>query len=361
MWSNAMPINPSDFVSGITNPFLPLTPGQTLVYQTPDGSETVRFQVTRETRVIEGVTCIVVHDQGFVDGVIHENTFDYFAQDTLGNVWYFGEEVQNFENGVVVNTNGSWLAGVNGATPGIVMQASPTVGQSYNQENSPGVAEDKGEIVNTTGFIDVTYGSATGVVQIHETTPLDPKLNEYKTYVAGIGQMLAISLTTGDSESLVRIEYDGTSGSDTVTGNFGVDMLRGLAGSDTLQGLGGDDVLIGGAGQDFLTGGDGRDTFDFNFTNETGKTAATRDVITDFARGQDHIDLKTIDANTHKSGNQAFHFIGQDGFHHNEGELRYKVTAAGIIVQGDVNGDGRADFSIEVDSLSALSKGDFIL
>ena len=356
-----MPINPADFVSGITNPYLPLTPGQTLVYQTPDGSETVRFQVTRETRVIEGVTCIVVHDQGFVDGQIHENTFDYFAQDTSGNVWYFGEEVQNFENGQVVNTNGSWLAGVNGAQPGIVMQANPTVGQSYDQENSPGVAEDHGEVVNTAGFVDVTYGSATGAVQINETTPLDPKLNEYKTYVAGIGQMIAISLTTGDSESLIRIEFDGTAGNDSIDGKFGADILRGYNGSDTLNGLGGDDVLAGGMSRDFLSGGAGNDTFDFNFARETGPTATTRDVITDFTRGQDHIDLKTIDSNTHQSGNQSFHFIGTQGFHHNEGELRYRAVASGVIVQGDTNGDGRADFSIHVDSLAALVKSDFIL
>ncbi len=356
-----MPINPTDFVSGITNPYLPLTPGQTLVYETPDGSEVVRFQITRETRVIQGVTCIVVHDQGFVDGQLHENTFDYFAQDTSGNVWYFGEDVQNFENGHVINTNGSWLAGVNGAEPGIVMQANPAVGQSYNQENSPGIAEDKGEVVSTIGFAEVPYGSAVNVVQIHESTPLDPTLDEYKTYAAGIGQMLAISLTTGDAESLIRIEFDGTAGNDALTGKFGADLLRGLAGSDTMQGLGGDDALIGGLGRDFLTGGDGRDTFDFNFIKETGKTAATRDVVTDFTRGQDHIDIKTIDANSHKSGNQAFHFIGQQKFHHDEGELRYKVVSSGVIVQGDINGDGRADFTIEVDSLVALSKSDFIL
>ena len=113
--------------------------------------------------------------------------------------------------------------------------------------------------------------------------------------------------------------------------------------------------------QDFLTGGAGSDTFDFNFIKETGKSAATRDVITDFARGLDHVDLKTIDANTHKSGNQVFHFIGQQGFHHQEGELRYKVTASGVVAQGDVNGDGHADFSIQLDGLTALSKGDFIL
>ena len=125
--------------------------------------------------------------------------------------------------------------------------------------------------------------------------------------------------------------------------------------------MAGDDTLIGGLGRDFLTGGADNDTFDFNSFRETGKTAAGRDVITDFTRGQDHVDLKTIDADIHHKGNQAFHFIGQHAFHHDEGELRFKVTAAGVIVQGDINGDGRADFSIAVDGLTAMTKGDFIL
>ena len=119
--------------------------------------------------------------------------------------------------------------------------------------------------------------------------------------------------------------------------------------------------MIGGLGRDFLTGGADNDTFDFNSFRETGKTAATRDVITDFTHGHDHVDLKTIDANIHHKGDQAFHFIGQHGFHHNEGELRFKATSAGVIVQGDINGDGRADFSIELDGLTAMTKGDFIL
>ena len=146
-----------------------------------------------------------------------------------------------------------------------------------------------------------------------------------------------------------------------MNGNFGVDLLRGLGGLDILHGLGGDDVLIGGMSRDFLTGGTGHDTFDFNFSRETGTTAVTRDVITDFTHGQDHIDLKTIDAGTHHSGNQSFHFIGTQGFHHNEGELRYKVVASGVIIQGDTNGDGHADFSVQADGLAALLKNDFIL
>jgi hypothetical protein len=360
-----MAINPADFVKGITNPYLPLTPGKTFVYEAPDKSEIVRFQVTTQTKIVAGVECVVVLDKAIVDGQLHERTFDYFAQDKLGNVWYFGEEVQNIENGVVINTNGSWLAGVNGAEPGIAMQAAPFVGQSYAQENAPGVAQDRAEVVAINASADVPYAAvASGVLQTHDTTPLEPSLQEYKTYAPGIGQLLSISLTTGDAEKLVRIEYDGTENRDVMSGNVGVDLLRGHGGNDVIRGLGGDDVLIGGAGRDSLFGGDGHDTFDFNALSDS---FLQRDVIADFQHNVDDIDVRSIDANAKLAGNQAFHFIGSSGFHNSAGELRFQqVNAAGTasdrtVVSADADGDGRADFKIILDGLVNLSAHDFIL
>ena len=128
-----MPVDPNDFVTLINNPYFTLTPGTTFVYKTSDGSETVRFEVTNQTKVVDGVTCVVVRDTSVLDGHLHEDTHDYFAQDVNGNVWYFGEDVKNYVNGHVDNTHGSWHAGIDG-DPGIVMQAAPFVGQVYNQE-----------------------------------------------------------------------------------------------------------------------------------------------------------------------------------------------------------------------------------
>lgn len=375
-----MPINPADFTTNIDNPYLPLKPGTTFVYETPDGSEVVRFAVTDQTKVVDGVTCRVVLDQSYVDGVLHERTFDYFAQDVNGNVLYFGEDVQNFINGKVANSNGSWLAGVNGAEPGIAMQAAPFVGQTYAQENAPGIAQDRADVVSITASGEVPYGSvASNVLQTHEFTPLELSLQEYKTYAPGIGKLLDISLTTGDSERLVSIEFNGTNGNDTITGNIGTDVLRGFRGNDTMSGLGGDDrlvggqgsdhemggtgndTLVGGLGRDFLTGGTGRDTFDFNDSSESGTTSASRDVIFDFTQGKDHIDLRGIDANSGLAGNNAFQWIGSQGFHHTAGELHFRDAGANVLVEGDVNGDGHADFSVLVKNVASVMSGDFLL
>src|SRR5262245_41263074 len=135
--------DPANFVSGIDNPYMPLQPGTTFVYKTEATGELVTFVVTEQTKVIAGVTCVVVHDTSTVDGELAEDTFDYFAQDKAGNVWYFGEDTKEYEDGKVVSTEGTWHAGVDGASPGIVMEANPQVGDAYNQENAPGVAEDQ--------------------------------------------------------------------------------------------------------------------------------------------------------------------------------------------------------------------------
>ena len=124
-------------------------------------------------------------------------------------------------------------------------------------------------------------------------------------------------------------------------------------------------VLTGG--RDVMTGGLGHDVFDFNRIGETGKTGATRDVITDFTHGQDKIDLFDIDAKQGTVKNDAFKFIGTHDFHHVKGELHdFKINNPGkahdyTIVEGNVNGDGNADFQIALKGLIALTKGDFIL
>src|SRR5689334_4379792 len=143
--SNA--VNPADFVSVIDNAYFPLQPGTTTITESPDGSAVGTFSVTRQTRVIDGVTCVVVSDIATVDGELIEKTSDFFAQDKAGNVWYFGEQTAEYENGQVVSTEGSWLAGVDGAAPGIIMEANPKVGDSYDQENAPGVAEDHAAVI----------------------------------------------------------------------------------------------------------------------------------------------------------------------------------------------------------------------
>lgn len=151
----------------------------------------------------------------------------------------------------------------------------------------------------------------------------------------------------------------GTAGANTLAGLGGADTLLGEGGSDRLEGGAGSDVLRGGAGTDRLLGGADADVFDFNALSET-RRGATRDSIGDFQRGLDHIDLAGIDARSGGADN-AFRWIGKQDFHGRKGELHYVKKAGYVLVEGDVNGDGRADFQIKVDGLGVLGAGDFVL
>lgn len=251
-----LPFDPDNFAGPIDNPYFTLQPGTTFVSKTPDGSEVGTFVVTRETKVIAGVTCVVVRDTVRADGELAEKTADYFAQDKDGNVWYLGEDTAEYENGKIVSTEGTWRAGVDGAQPGIVMLASPHVGDAYDQENAPGVAEDHAEVLRLNATVTVPYGTFDHVLQTLETSPLDPGLQEIKHHVAGVGFLLATDANTGEPlEQLVKIKVDGTGHGDTLFGYAGGDEMNGNAGNDDLDGRGGADTIHGGSGKDLLDGG----------------------------------------------------------------------------------------------------------
>jgi len=145
-----------------------------------------------------------------------------------------------------------------------------------------------------------------------------------------------------------------------VGGNLG-NVLTGSSRDDDINGNEGADVLTGGRGSDKLIGGNGNDTF--RFVRTTDSLKGSPDLINDFNHNEgDRIDLHKIDANTKIAGNQAFHFISAQNFHHKAGELHFVSSSTGGFVEGDVNGDGKADFSIELDPFfDGLVKGDFIL
>ena len=177
-------IDPADFVAVIDNPYMPLKPGTKVRF---GGAERVEITITTETKTILGVPATVVRDQVFVGGELEEDTFDWFAQDRHGNVWYFGEKTAEYANGKVVSTAGSWTGGVDGALPGIVMLADPQVGDIYRQEFYKGEAEDIGEVTAVGGSITVPLGTFTDILVTEEWTPLEPAVRERKTYVPGIG------------------------------------------------------------------------------------------------------------------------------------------------------------------------------
>jgi 6-phosphogluconolactonase (cycloisomerase 2 family) len=194
------------------------------------------------------------------------------------------------------------------------------------------------------------------------------------TFLFVTGSDNAAGSSTDDGFSAFRIDttglvINGTAGNDVFDATNSAagqllpselgDLISGLAGNDTIVGLDGDDILVGGTGKDILTGDAGADKFDFNKTNESRKGAA-HDVITDFNRLDDRIDLANIDAQT-GGGNQKFKFIGKQGFHQEKGELHFVKKAGFVFVEGDVNGDGKADFQIQVDDVGKLTAGDFFL
>ncbi|MEQ1578445.1 MAG: M10 family metallopeptidase C-terminal domain-containing protein [Hyphomicrobium sp.] len=151
----------------------------------------------------------------------------------------------------------------------------------------------------------------------------------------------------------------GTGDADIIAGGAGTDRLEGRSGADYLSGGAGDDHLLGGQQADTLRGGAGGDRFDFNSARHSAR-GASHDTILDMNRGIDHIDLKDIDAKL-GAGNDAFRWIGAKKFHGNAGELHIVKKNGYVLVEGDINGDGRADFQIEADHLGALGRGDFIL
>jgi hypothetical protein len=168
-------IDPNNFVQGVDNPYFPLVPGTTLTYEgsSPEGVEHFEDYVTHDTEQVMGVTCIVVHNKVTLNGQPSEETFDWYAQDRDGNVWYFGETTKEFEADGTVSTAGSWKGGVDGALPGIIMPAHPQVGDTYRQEYYAGEAEDMAEILSLTETVTVPYGSFDNVLSTRDWTPLD--------------------------------------------------------------------------------------------------------------------------------------------------------------------------------------------
>jgi hypothetical protein len=197
-------INPADFVATVNNLLWPLVPGTVYIYEADE--EVIEVTVTHETKEILGVTTTVVHDVVSEDGEVIEDTYDWYAQDVSGNVWYFGEDTKEYDEGKVVSTKGSWEAGVDGAKPGIVMHATqPAIGTPYQQEYYAGEAEDMAEVVSLSESVTVPYGRFDNCLQTREFTPLEPDANEYKYYYPGIGLVLEVDINSGDKEKLVEI------------------------------------------------------------------------------------------------------------------------------------------------------------
>jgi hypothetical protein len=201
----------------VDNPYFTLTPGTTFTYEgeTEDGTEKNVVIVTDETKEILGINATVVWDRVWLEDELIEETFDWYAQDKEGNVWYLGEDSKEYENGEVVSTEGSWEAGVDGAKPGIIMEADPQVGDQYRQEYYPGHAEDQAEVVSLNEEVTVPFGTFTDCLQTRDSTPLEPTTgDEDKYYCTDVGGVvLEVAIESGERSELIDFNQSGDTAS----------------------------------------------------------------------------------------------------------------------------------------------------
>ena len=190
--------NPANFNGGpVDNPWFPLTPGTTLVYKgIKDGKPgTDIFTVQHRRQMVGGVSAVVVEDTTVLAGRVSEHTFDYYAQDIHGNVWYLGEKPAEFDrHGNVTSTEGTWSTGVDGAQPGIFLPAHPDVGDTFRQEYYAGHAEDHFAITTMNASVSTPYGTFNHAMRTREWTPLEPGTRDAKYYVKGIGEVAEIAV-----------------------------------------------------------------------------------------------------------------------------------------------------------------------
>jgi hypothetical protein len=208
-------VDPANFVGVVNNPYMPLLPGTITVFKgIQDGKPALDIStVTHASKQIMGVNVTVVHDRVYLKRKLAEDTLDWYAQDKQGNVWYFGEDTKELENGQVTSTEGSWQAGVNGALPGIIMEAHPKRGDKYQQEFAGDTASDRAQVLSIRQTASTPFGSFTRVLQTKEFTPLEPGIVEQKFFARGIGFVKSFMVQGGTEEfHLVAIRYGGGGG-----------------------------------------------------------------------------------------------------------------------------------------------------
>ncbi len=193
-------VDPEAFTTEIDNPYWPMKPGSHWVYRETDAEGDVQRNdviVTNKTKTIMGIEAVVVHDTVRQGGQLTEDTFDWYAQDSEGNLWYLGENTTEYENGKVKTKEGSWEAGVDGALGGIIVPAHPKPGLTYREEYYKGHAEDGAEVLTLDAHAKVPYGTYEHVLQTRNFSPIEPDVVEEKFYAQGVGVVLEITVSGG--------------------------------------------------------------------------------------------------------------------------------------------------------------------
>ena len=198
--SQPFEVDPADFTTKIDNPYWPMKPGSHWVYRETNAEGDVQRNdvvVTNETKTIMGIEAVVVHDKVRLGGELTEDTFDWYAQDSEGNLWYLGEDTTEYENGKVKTKEGSWEAGVDGALGGVIVPARPEPGLTYREEYYKGHAEDGADVLTLNAHAKVPYGTYDQVLQTRNFSPIEPNVVEEKFYARGVGVVLEITVSGG--------------------------------------------------------------------------------------------------------------------------------------------------------------------
>jgi hypothetical protein len=202
-------LNPADFSPDIDNPYWPMPVGATWhVHVSNPQGESLQETITVENKtkkIADGVTARVVHDVVYTGGKPTEITDDWYAQDSEGNIWYFGENTAEFHNGEK-DTSGSFEAGRDGADAGIAMPAHPYVGLTYREEYYKGQAEDRSKVLAVDQQVQSPAGHFTGAILTDDYSPIEPDISEYKLYAKGVGPVVAVSVS-GESEREDLVSY----------------------------------------------------------------------------------------------------------------------------------------------------------
>jgi hypothetical protein len=184
----------AEFSTNVDHPLVPLSSVRRTVFEgrerDRDTGKTIETRVEQrvldETRRVAGVPVAVVAVKEYEDGELVESTRDYFAQRADGSVWYMGEHVDDYENGKLVGHGGQWIAGKDNAKAGLFMPAEPKVGQAFEQERAPGVAEDRSRVIAVGLKVSTRAGNFDDCIRTRDYAPLDKSV-EFKIYCAEVG------------------------------------------------------------------------------------------------------------------------------------------------------------------------------
>jgi hypothetical protein len=202
-------LDPAEFTTQIENPYWPMPVGARWTIRVTDAEGLEQNEVItvtdRTKRIADGIEARVVHDVVREGGKPVEVTDDWYAQDSDGNIWYFGEDTVEIHDGER-DTSGSFEAGVDGADAGVAMPAHPEVGLTYREEYYKGQAEDRSKVLSLDEQAEVPFGHFTDVLMTKDYTPIEPDVDELKFYAKGVGPVLAVTVS-GGSEREELVDY----------------------------------------------------------------------------------------------------------------------------------------------------------